>query len=608
MSALATGSSAPIESGTLADFFPDAALAQAVLPAVSVESIDAGTVTAAELADIPALSAANRGIRDIAGIEYLSGAQSIALEGNAIQSIPAGAFSGFTGLRELYLNKNELAGLPSGLFDDLNGLQRLDLSNNRLAALPPGLFDSLGAPEYLNLEFNCLYDISMVPVGALVDLQQVTRAFYVQDASAPIDAFLPPAGTVLICGQDGSVNATDESNPAYMGEGGINAPFALVDGHLEANLCEDGAYLMSADGTLYLQSYVVQLIEFPAPVPQAATLRAGETLAAQISLPQWLSGYTPVLSLAALSGTDCFTVDADTGTITGVQPGEGTIRVSLRAPEDPALLREAMLSVTVTEAAGSATSGGGEEGQQTGDEGEGGNGEGQQPGGGEESGQTGSQGEGGSGEGQQTGSQGEGGSGAGQQPGGSDEGGSDEGQQTGSQGESGNGEGQQSGGEEESGQTGGAEQGQPLAFGTLEGSTDMQAHIEKELAGFLRLLLGGKQVEIDNYTVASGSTILTLRGEYVQSLPAGDYTFMAEYADGQTVPITLHVAANASGNAAAAARSAAKGQSGEEPPAPIKAPMAIALTLPKTGAATSLVPMALVVLGLLGCMGVTKRK
>ena len=45
--------------------------------------------------------------------------------------------------------------------------------------------------------------------------------------------------------------------------------------------------------------------------------------------------------------------------------------------------------------------------------------------------------------------------------------------------------------------------------------------------------MDGNEIEKENYTAASGSTIITLKSEYVSSLSEGDHTVTIHYTDGQ---------------------------------------------------------------------------
>ena len=64
---------------------------------------------------------------------------------------------------------------------------------------------------------------------------------------------------------------------------------------------------------------------------------------------------------------------------------------------------------------------------------------------------------------------------------------------------------------------------------------------------FLRVLVDGKEIASDNYTVTEGSTIITLKAEYLKTLPEGSHSFEIVWTDG-TASTNFTVAKNTSGN------------------------------------------------------------
>ena len=64
---------------------------------------------------------------------------------------------------------------------------------------------------------------------------------------------------------------------------------------------------------------------------------------------------------------------------------------------------------------------------------------------------------------------------------------------------------------------------------------------------FLRVLVDGKEIASDNYTVTEGSTIITLKAEYLKTLPEGSHSFEIVWTDG-TASTNFAVAKNTSGN------------------------------------------------------------
>jgi len=64
---------------------------------------------------------------------------------------------------------------------------------------------------------------------------------------------------------------------------------------------------------------------------------------------------------------------------------------------------------------------------------------------------------------------------------------------------------------------------------------------------FLRVLVDGKEIASDNYTVTEGSTIITLKAAYLKTLPEGSHSFEIVWTDG-TASTNFTVARNTSGN------------------------------------------------------------
>jgi len=78
------------------------------------------------------------------------------------------------------------------------------------------------------------------------------------------------------------------------------------------------------------------------------------------------------------------------------------------------------------------------------------------------------------------------------------------------------------------------------SFGTYKGNGDCTAEIDANRDDFIQLLLDGKVVDPSNYTVTSGSTIITLKESYLKILDNGTHIFRAEFMDGYA-DITLLV-------------------------------------------------------------------
>ena len=78
-------------------------------------------------------------------------------------------------------------------------------------------------------------------------------------------------------------------------------------------------------------------------------------------------------------------------------------------------------------------------------------------------------------------------------------------------------------------------------FGTWTGSGTATGKVDADYAKFVRLLRGGQVVDPANYSVTSGSTVITLTESYLKTLANGEYTYTAEYTDGTSVPLNLTV-------------------------------------------------------------------
>ncbi|MDR1088721.1 MAG: hypothetical protein LBL23_05580 [Coriobacteriales bacterium] len=82
-----------------------------------------------------------------------------------------------------------------------------------------------------------------------------------------------------------------------------------------------------------------------------------------------------------------------------------------------------------------------------------------------------------------------------------------------------------------------------FSFGTYRNTGDLTAVVDGPLAKFVRLTLGGTEVERKNYTLKEGSTLITLKEAYLQTRAPGTYEFMAEFSDGVAGPIELIIPA-----------------------------------------------------------------
>ena len=78
-------------------------------------------------------------------------------------------------------------------------------------------------------------------------------------------------------------------------------------------------------------------------------------------------------------------------------------------------------------------------------------------------------------------------------------------------------------------------------FGTWNGSGGATVAIDGDFTKFVRLIYNGQAVDSANYTVTSGSTIITLKESYLKTLTNGTYVFTAEFNDGLSEMISLSI-------------------------------------------------------------------
>lgn len=89
-----------------------------------------------------------------------SSVKTILLNGNGVQSIQPGAFSGLTKLEELYLQDNLISEISRGVLNSLINLRKLDLSNNSLVQIENNAFLGLMKLERLSLKWNRLTQLN----------------------------------------------------------------------------------------------------------------------------------------------------------------------------------------------------------------------------------------------------------------------------------------------------------------------------------------------------------------------------------------------------------------------------------------------------------------
>nr|AGU68296.1 third variable lymphocyte receptor [Eptatretus stoutii] len=95
----------------------------------------------------------------------------LSLDGNELQTLPAGVFDHLVNLDKLYLRQNQLKSLPSKIFDSLTKLTLLRLENNKLQSLPHGVFDKLTELKTLYLRSN---QLRRVPEGIFDSLSSLS--------------------------------------------------------------------------------------------------------------------------------------------------------------------------------------------------------------------------------------------------------------------------------------------------------------------------------------------------------------------------------------------------------------------------------------------------
>jgi LPXTG-motif cell wall-anchored protein len=83
---------------------------------------------------------------------------------------------------------------------------------------------------------------------------------------------------------------------------------------------------------------------------------------------------------------------------------------------------------------------------------------------------------------------------------------------------------------------------------TWTGSGSATVRLDSPVENFVRVTLNGAEVDPANYTVTSGSTIITFKEDYLKTLPEGTHTFTVIFKDGQAeVPITISASASEGG-------------------------------------------------------------
>ena len=79
---------------------------------------------------------------------------------------------------------------------------------------------------------------------------------------------------------------------------------------------------------------------------------------------------------------------------------------------------------------------------------------------------------------------------------------------------------------------------------TFTAGKDLVIKASGELEDFVKLLIDDKEVSKDNYTKKSGSTIITLKSNYLSTLSSGDHKITVVFNDG-TAETNLTISDNA---------------------------------------------------------------
>ncbi|XP_001495480.4 leucine-rich repeat-containing G-protein coupled receptor 5 isoform X2 [Equus caballus] len=107
------------------------------------------------------------------GLRFL---EELRLAGNALTSVPKGAFAGLYSLKVLMLQNNHLRQVPAEALQNLRSLQSLRLDANRIGRVPPGCFGGLRALRHLWLDDNALTEVPVRAFRSLPALQALTLA------------------------------------------------------------------------------------------------------------------------------------------------------------------------------------------------------------------------------------------------------------------------------------------------------------------------------------------------------------------------------------------------------------------------------------------------
>ena len=177
--------------------FRDYALRAAVTAALG-KTPDA-SITDSEIATLEALSARNRGIRDLTGLHLATGLTFLDLTGNAVSDLSR--LSALTALRTLRLDVNDIHDVSplAGMAD----LETLELAHNTLSGIGP--LASLTSLTSLALDNNQIRDLS--PLENLSELATLTV-----NANA-VTSLSPLANLTQLVHLQASDNAITDTSP-----------------------------------------------------------------------------------------------------------------------------------------------------------------------------------------------------------------------------------------------------------------------------------------------------------------------------------------------------------------------------------------------------------
>ena len=76
---------------------------------------------------------------------------------------------------------------------------------------------------------------------------------------------------------------------------------------------------------------------------------------------------------------------------------------------------------------------------------------------------------------------------------------------------------------------------------TKGSKTDISLHLDVEYSDFRDILMDGAAVDSANYTSSSGSTVVTLKGSYLETLKTGDHSLTVRFKNANDVKLTVTV-------------------------------------------------------------------